>query len=90
MGNLPMLLHLKHLDDGLPMDWDALVKLMVTVNGLGLVGMMVVRTNARGKMRIIGLEHGPLFHPRWAGTAKWLALAFAIGVLVVAQNPYGL
>ena len=72
------------------MDLNDLLKTFVTLSGMGLIGMMVVRTNARGKMRIIGLEHGPLIHPRFSGAARWVALAFAIGVLLVAQNPYGL
>jgi hypothetical protein len=72
------------------MELHELLRTFVTLSGMGLIGMMVVRTNARGKMRIIGLEHGPLFHPRFAAVAKWVALAFGIGVLLVMQNPYGL
>jgi hypothetical protein len=72
------------------MELNDLLKTFVTLSGTGLIGMMVVRTNARGKMRVIGLEHGPLFHPRWAGAAKWIALAFGMGVLLVAHNSYGL
>jgi hypothetical protein len=67
---------------------DPILKGMTAITGLWLMGLMVVRTNARGKWKIIGLEWGPVFDPKMQKTAWRVALAFAVAVLLVAVRTF--
>ncbi|HYF48918.1 MAG TPA: hypothetical protein VEJ63_05915 [Planctomycetota bacterium] len=63
--------------------FDPLLQGMSTALGLGLVGLLVLRTNARGKVKILGLEHGPLFQPTMQKTGRLLTIAFVVCVALV-------
>jgi hypothetical protein len=60
--------------------FDAVLKGMSTASGLGLIGLMLVRTRPRGGFRIIGFEHGPVFDPQLAPAGRRIAWGFMICV----------
>jgi hypothetical protein len=68
---------------------DFALKSFVTLSGIGLIGMMVLRTDARGRFKMIGFEQGPVVQPKWAPRAKAVACAFAIAVVVVLARSSG-
>jgi len=71
-------------------DWlpflDPLLEGMSAAFGIGLVGLMVLRTDARGRIKIIGLEWGPLFQPSMQKTGRILTLAFVACVALVIMR----
>ena len=58
-------------------------------SGVGLIGLMLVRTTPRGALRIVGLEPEPLFDPRVAKAGRRMALLFGICVFVVVVRTFG-
>jgi len=63
--------------------FDPGLKALAALSGLGLAGMMVVRTTPRGKWKIIGFEPEPLFDPRTVHVARMLAWAFGIFLVML-------
>jgi len=72
------------------LDWlqffDPMLQGMSVAVGLGLVGLLVLRTNARGRVKILGLEHGPLFQPSMQKTGRILTIAFVACVALVIMR----
>jgi len=59
---------------------DFVLKSLVSISGIGLVGMMVVRTNARGRMKLVGLDAATLFDPRLKNQGQQMAWAFCVAL----------
>jgi hypothetical protein len=64
---------------------DSICKGMATASGLGLIGLMIVRINPRGRFKLVGFEPGPVFDPKMKHTARQVTIAFAVcvGILMV-------
>ena len=62
---------------------DVFLRGMVTLSGLGLIGLTLIRTNARGQWSIVGLECKDVFDPRNARHGEMVSWLFGIGVFLV-------
>jgi len=69
--------------------FDPLMKGMTAASGLGLIGLMLIRTTPRGDWKIVGLEAGPVFDPKEARTAKYVTCAFVFCVVAVMLRTLG-
>ena len=67
---------------------DGVLKALSAVTGLWLMGLMVLRTNARGRWRVVGLELGPVFDPKMTQTGHKVALAFVVTVGLVMLRTF--
>ena len=68
---------------------DPLLKGMSAAIGIGLIGLMLVRTDARGRFKIVGLEAGPVFAPSMKQTGRWLAYGFIVCVGLMILRTFG-
>ena len=68
---------------------DPLLKGMSTAMGLGLVGLMLVRTDARGRFKIVGLDGGPVFPPSMKKAGRWLTYGFIACVGLIVLRTFG-
>lgn len=75
------------------MDWqqglDWVLRAMAALSGIGLAGLIVVRTTPRGRWKLIGMEGGPLFDPKTAKVACMVAWTFAFLVVLVLARAGG-
>ena len=71
-------------------EWvDFALKYMSAFSGLCLVGLMVVRTDARGRWKLVKLDFGPVVNPKWAETAKMIAWTFGTCVSLFVARALG-
>jgi hypothetical protein len=68
---------------------DPLLKGMSTAMGVGLIGLMLVRSDARGRFKVVGLEAGPLFAPSMKQTGRWLGYGFIACVGLMILRTFG-
>jgi len=64
---------------------DPIIKSLAASSGIGLIGMLLVRTTARGGWKIMGFEPGPIVEPqmkKWAVALTWIFATVAfLGML---------
>ncbi|HYG76730.1 MAG TPA: hypothetical protein VEK08_17125 [Planctomycetota bacterium] len=68
------------------MDWelfDSGLKTLAALSGIGLCGLMVVRTTPRGDWKLIGWQTDHIFEPKMVKFGRIVAWAFAIFVVMI-------
>ena len=67
---------------------DPFLKSISAVSGLCLVGLMLFRVTPRGRIKMVGLEMGPVFDGNTAPLGRRVAFVFALCVVLIMARTF--